>query len=168
MGACGNYSAFCFWSNRSRVWGFKDGCICHKGLMSARRSFPICPGVPRANHGPNDSNAVSPTITPHLASPVNLLRSVMENSNSAEAQPLLSETPAKKGRRGKRDASGDDSKKRRCISSACVPCRKRKSKVGHVRVNGTWPDSLSPAHNIPSPDIHQPASPSPSLSRAVR
>ncbi|CAO2654804.1 Nn.00g115370.m01.CDS01 [Neocucurbitaria sp. VM-36] len=42
--------------------------------------------------------------------------------------------PAKKGRRSKRDAGSEDSKKRRCISSACVPCRKRKSKC-----DGTTP-----------------------------
>jgi hypothetical protein len=49
----------------------------------------------------------------------------MENqSNSA-----TDDAPAKKGRRSKKDGQGDDGKKRRCISSACVPCRKRKSKV---------------------------------------
>ncbi|KAF1846685.1 uncharacterized protein K460DRAFT_406880 [Cucurbitaria berberidis CBS 394.84] len=48
----------------------------------------------------------------------------------------LSDAPAsnKKGRRSKRDAGSEDSKKRRCISSACVPCRKRKSKC-----DGTTP-----------------------------
>jgi hypothetical protein len=60
----------------------------------------------------------------------------MENNNTAEAQPT-SDAPAKKGRRGKRDAGSDDPKKRRCISSACVPCRKRKSKV--CLGNGNWP-----------------------------
>lgn len=52
-------------------------------------------------------------------------------------QPAASAAPAdardasaKKGRRAKRSEANDDSsKKRRCISSACVPCRKRKSKV---------------------------------------
>ncbi|KAH7395153.1 fungal-specific transcription factor domain-containing protein [Phaeosphaeria sp. MPI-PUGE-AT-0046c] len=44
------------------------------------------------------------------------------------------DAPAKKARRGKKDGSGDDAKKRRCISSACVPCRKRKSKC-----DGTTP-----------------------------
>jgi len=39
------------------------------------------------------------------------------------------DAPAKKGRRSKKDGNGEDGKKRRCISSACVPCRKRKSKV---------------------------------------
>lgn len=114
MGLCGKYSAFYF------------------GVIDRGSKIGVVNGVSRANHGPTDSNAVSPTITPHLASPVNLPRSVMENSNTAEAQLQASETPAKKGRRGKRDAGGEDSKKRRCISSACVPCRKRKSKVGHV------------------------------------
>lgn len=52
----------------------------------------------------------------------------MENNTTAEAHPT-SDTPNKKGRRSKRDAGSEDSKKRRCISSACVPCRKRKSKV---------------------------------------
>ncbi|KAF1362927.1 hypothetical protein EJ07DRAFT_105100 [Lizonia empirigonia] len=43
--------------------------------------------------------------------------------------------PAKKGRRGKKSGDEDEvSKKRRCISSACVPCRKRKSKC-----DGTTP-----------------------------
>jgi hypothetical protein len=60
----------------------------------------------------------------------------MENNNTAEAQPT-SDAPAKKGRRGKRDAGSDDPKKRRCISSACVPCRKRKSKV--CLGNRNWP-----------------------------
>ena len=41
--------------------------------------------------------------------------------------------PAKKGRRGKKSVDEDEaSKKRRCISSACVPCRRRKSKVRYV------------------------------------
>jgi hypothetical protein len=40
------------------------------------------------------------------------------------------DAPAKGRRKGKKDGANDDgSKKRRCISSACVPCRKRKSKV---------------------------------------
>lgn len=43
--------------------------------------------------------------------------------------------PAKKGRRGKKSAEDDEaSSKRRCISSACVPCRKRKSKVSVAAV----------------------------------
>lgn len=42
----------------------------------------------------------------------------------------VNQQPAKKGRRSKKSAEEDEaSKKRRCISSACVPCRKRKSKV---------------------------------------
>lgn len=49
----------------------------------------------------------------------------MENT----AADQLPNTPAKKGRRSKRGGNSDDGKKRRCISSACVPCRKRKSKV---------------------------------------
>lgn len=41
--------------------------------------------------------------------------------------------PAKGRRKGKKDDREDDgAKKRRCISSACVPCRKRKSKVRGV------------------------------------
>ena len=40
------------------------------------------------------------------------------------------DAPPKARRKTKKDGSGDDAgKKRRCISSACVPCRKRKSKV---------------------------------------
>ncbi|OCL08695.1 hypothetical protein AOQ84DRAFT_250760, partial [Glonium stellatum] len=35
---------------------------------------------------------------------------------------------SKARRKGKKDSGDDGSKKRRCISSACVPCRKRKSK----------------------------------------
>jgi hypothetical protein len=54
----------------------------------------------------------------------------MEN-NTPDHPP---ETPAKKGRRSKRDGNGDDGKKRRCISSACVPCRKRKSKVRNANL----------------------------------
>lgn len=39
------------------------------------------------------------------------------------------EKPPKGRRKGKKDDLDDGAKKRRCISSACVPCRKRKSKV---------------------------------------
>jgi hypothetical protein len=40
------------------------------------------------------------------------------------------EKPPKGRRKGKKDDRDDEgAKKRRCISSACVPCRKRKSKV---------------------------------------
>ena len=44
------------------------------------------------------------------------------------------ENPLKGRRKGKKEGANDDgAKKRRCISSACVPCRKRKSKVrAHV------------------------------------
>jgi hypothetical protein len=49
----------------------------------------------------------------------------MDNSGA----DLPPDTPAKKARRSKKDGNSDDGKKRRCISSACVPCRKRKSKV---------------------------------------
>lgn len=59
----------------------------------------------------------------------------------AHAQP---DAPAKKGRRGKRDAAGDDGRKRRCISSACVPCRKRKSKVREADL-AVMPFSGAPA-----------------------
>ncbi|KAF2129497.1 pathway-specific nitrogen regulator [Dothidotthia symphoricarpi CBS 119687] len=53
----------------------------------------------------------------------------------ADAHSQPPHTPAKKARRGKRPDTADDSnKKRRCISSACVPCRKRKSKC-----DGTTP-----------------------------
>ncbi|KAF2032709.1 hypothetical protein EK21DRAFT_60252 [Setomelanomma holmii] len=53
--------------------------------------------------------------------------------NNAPADPAV-DAPAKKGRRSKKDGNSDDGKKRRCISSACVPCRKRKSKC-----DGTTP-----------------------------
>ena len=54
-------------------------------------------------------------------------------------------TSAPKGRRRGKKGSGDDgSKKRRCISSACVPCRKRKSKVRLlVILAGPWRPRLS-------------------------
>jgi hypothetical protein len=62
----------------------------------------------------------------------------MEQHTSSAAD-LPPGAPAKKGRRSKRDdGHGDDGKKRRCISSACVPCRKRKSKVRNA-------NCLSPA-----------------------
>ena len=61
----------------------------------------------------------------------------MEQHTSSAADPAP-DAPAKKGRRSKRDGNGDDGKKRRCISSACVPCRKRKSKVRNA-------NCLSPA-----------------------
>jgi hypothetical protein len=48
------------------------------------------------------------------------------DTNAAD-QPA--DAPAKNRRRSKKDGNSDDGKKRRCISSACVPCRKRKSKV---------------------------------------
>ena len=48
----------------------------------------------------------------------------------AGATSSSAQQAAKKGRRGKKHGDEDEaSKKRRCISSACVPCRKRKSKV---------------------------------------
>ncbi|KAF2708761.1 hypothetical protein K504DRAFT_467991 [Pleomassaria siparia CBS 279.74] len=49
---------------------------------------------------------------------------------------MINESPTNKARRkSKKDIAVDDSsKKRRCISSACVPCRKRKSKC-----DGTTP-----------------------------
>ncbi|KAF2121510.1 pathway-specific nitrogen regulator [Lophiotrema nucula] len=55
---------------------------------------------------------------------------------SSELQGQQPPEGATKGRRrGKKDAPNDDGgKKRRCISSACVPCRKRKSKC-----DGTTP-----------------------------
>jgi hypothetical protein len=54
-------------------------------------------------------------------------------------------TSAPKGRRrGKKDSGDDGLKKRRCISSACVPCRKRKSKVRlFVILAGPWRLRLS-------------------------
>jgi hypothetical protein len=58
--------------------------------------------------------------------------------------------PSKKGRRSKRDGNSEDGKKRRCISSACVPCRKRKSKVR----NADPASCLSPAQTRSSPE-HQ-------------
>ncbi|CAN9196688.1 unnamed protein product [Alternaria alternata] len=76
----------------------------------------------------------------------------MENNNTAEAQPT-SDAPAKKGRRGKRDAGSDDPKKRRCISSACVPCRKRKSKC-----DGTTPACSACAAVYNTPCIYDPNS----------
>lgn len=54
--------------------------------------------------------------------------SAAADTNTTQTQ--ANQPPAKKGRRGKKNAEEDEaSKKRRCISSACVPCRKRKSKV---------------------------------------
>ncbi|KAJ6200698.1 pathway-specific nitrogen regulator [Bipolaris maydis] len=75
------------------------------------------------------------------------------NTSTAEAQPPTTDTPAKKGRRGKRDAGNDDSKKRRCISSACVPCRKRKSKC-----DGTTPACSACAAVYNTPCIYDPNS----------
>jgi hypothetical protein len=54
--------------------------------------------------------------------------------NSASAADVPPDTPAKKGRRSKKDGNSEDGKKRRCISSACVPCRKRKSKVRNANL----------------------------------
>ncbi|KAH7115997.1 fungal-specific transcription factor domain-containing protein [Dendryphion nanum] len=51
------------------------------------------------------------------------------------ADASMHDSPAKGRRKGKKESANDDSaKKRRCISSACVPCRKRKSKC-----DGTTP-----------------------------
>ncbi|KAJ4397932.1 Nitrogen assimilation transcription factor nit-4 [Didymella pomorum] len=62
----------------------------------------------------------------------------MEAAGDANTQAhdgFAAPPPPKKGRRGKKNAEEDEaSKKRRCISSACVPCRKRKSKC-----DGTTP-----------------------------
>ncbi|OCK77546.1 hypothetical protein K432DRAFT_427930 [Lepidopterella palustris CBS 459.81] len=56
----------------------------------------------------------------------------MEAELNPQANDFLpdanSEGAAKGRRKGKKDGSDDASKKRKCISSACVPCRKRKSK----------------------------------------
>ncbi|KAF1839468.1 hypothetical protein BDW02DRAFT_486967 [Decorospora gaudefroyi] len=78
----------------------------------------------------------------------------MENNRSAEAHAhASSETPAKKARRGKRDAGSEEAKKRRCISSACVPCRKRKSKC-----DGTTPACSACAAVYNTPCIYDPNS----------
>ncbi|KAL5399977.1 hypothetical protein PMIN03_012588 [Paraphaeosphaeria minitans] len=63
--------------------------------------------------------------------------------------------PADKGRRrSHKDASHDDSnKKRRCISSACVPCRKRKSKC-----DGTTPACSACAAVYNTPCVYDPNS----------
>ncbi|UPX18840.1 Nitrogen assimilation transcription factor nit-4 [Ascochyta rabiei] len=62
----------------------------------------------------------------------------MEAARAEAPAPVTAaptQPPAKKGRRGKKSAEDDEaSTKRRCISSACVPCRKRKSKC-----DGTTP-----------------------------
>ncbi|KAI8942434.1 Nitrogen assimilation transcription factor nit-4 [Plenodomus lindquistii] len=58
----------------------------------------------------------------------------MDNITTTEPLAPSADAPAKKGRRGKRSAESEEAKKRRCISSACVPCRKRKSKC-----DGTTP-----------------------------
>ncbi|KAF2451687.1 hypothetical protein P171DRAFT_426166 [Karstenula rhodostoma CBS 690.94] len=63
--------------------------------------------------------------------------------------------PADKGRRrSKKDAANEDSnKKRRCISSACVPCRKRKSKC-----DGTTPACSACAAVYNTPCLYDPNS----------
>ncbi|KAF2855646.1 hypothetical protein T440DRAFT_464044 [Plenodomus tracheiphilus IPT5] len=53
----------------------------------------------------------------------------MDHDTTTAPHALAADAATKKARRGKRSAESDESKKRRCISSACVPCRKRKSKV---------------------------------------
>ena len=54
---------------------------------------------------------------------------------SARARGAAQQPLVKKGRRGKKSADEDEAgRKRRCISSACVPCRKRKSKVCYIYV----------------------------------
>ncbi|KAL6161627.1 Nitrogen assimilation transcription factor nit-4 [Exserohilum turcicum] len=78
------------------------------------------------------------------------------NTTTADAQPQPQppcDTPPRKGRRGKREAGSDDSKKRRCISSACVPCRKRKSKC-----DGTTPACSACAAVYNTPCIYDPNS----------
>ncbi|KAJ6274679.1 dna repair protein rad5 [Bipolaris maydis] len=109
--------------------------------------------LPRPHAIPGPSERAPHHSPPHLASPGNLPRAVMENTSTAEAQPPTTDTPAKKGRRGKRDAGNDDSKKRRCISSACVPCRKRKSKC-----DGTTPACSACAAVYNTPCIYDPNS----------
>jgi hypothetical protein len=56
------------------------------------------------------------------------------------------DAPTKGRRKSKKDASDDSNKKRRCISSACVPCRKRKSKVCNER---------DPARVSPGDALHE-------------
>ncbi|KAF2682089.1 pathway-specific nitrogen regulator [Lentithecium fluviatile CBS 122367] len=59
----------------------------------------------------------------------------MDISTDMHADGLPQHDAPPKGRRkGKKEGNDDGSKKRRCISSACVPCRKRKSKC-----DGTTP-----------------------------
>ncbi|KAF2873729.1 fungal-specific transcription factor domain-containing protein [Massariosphaeria phaeospora] len=76
-------------------------------------------------------------------------------SRLAEASP-----PAKGRRKGKKDKDGSDgaddgssSKKRRCISSACVPCRRRKSKC-----DGTTPACSACAAVYNTPCVYDPNS----------
>jgi hypothetical protein len=45
------------------------------------------------------------------------------------SQQQRQDASTNKGRRKGKKEGDDGAKKRRCISSACVPCRKRKSKV---------------------------------------
>lgn len=58
------------------------------------------------------------------------------DSSPGLTEVSMHDSPAKPRRKGKKDATANDdsAKKRRCISSACVPCRKRKSKC-----DGTTP-----------------------------
>ncbi|CAI6332507.1 unnamed protein product [Periconia digitata] len=72
-----------------------------------------------------------------------------ERDNQEQVQ---STTPAKGRRKGKKD-SDDAGKKRRCISSACVPCRKRKSKC-----DGTTPACSACAAVYNTPCIYDPNS----------
>jgi hypothetical protein len=54
-------------------------------------------------------------------------------NGAAKFEPFEAQSGAdgvqKSRKKSKKDPQDEGSKKRRCISSACVPCRKRKSKV---------------------------------------
>ncbi|KAJ4351529.1 uncharacterized protein N0V89_006872 [Didymosphaeria variabile] len=78
--------------------------------------------------------------------------------------PDAASTADKGRRRSKKDQANDDNnKKRRCISSACVPCRKRKSKVSLaycllIQCDGTTPACSACAAVYNTPCVYDPNS----------
>ncbi|KAF1948371.1 pathway-specific nitrogen regulator [Byssothecium circinans] len=74
-------------------------------------------------------------------------------NRAIQQQPQQRQADAPKGRRKSRKEGEDGAKKRRCISSACVPCRKRKSKC-----DGTTPACSACAAVYNTPCVYDPNS----------
>lgn len=79
---------------------------------------------PSPSTNPTQQGLSGPSTTSNEASP--------SNGSTSTRQPSAVSAPKNKTRRNRNDAAAaaaaDDTSKRRCVSTACVACRKRKSK----------------------------------------